>query len=526
MKHFYFVLITATCWLTSFAQDFSKTVTVSAGTPVKIKAGTPLFTSEITMKSSSTRFSSIFLEEALPESIIINYDRYVNVVGTANKNGGNDLISMPVKKNETVTYSEFLNYTNGALANTDVLPQHPTNESIYGFGPYDNVSQKYINYNASSDGGVILKRAAGYRAARRETGGQTLRFTGHISTDDEAIEITSASKNRWNLVGNPYPNYLDSKAFLNENISKLDDNAAAIYGYNSGTMEGPGTIGNFTIINYITFSNQKIAPGQGFLLSNKAKTPSNQIVFKQNMRVFDGEDDFILGRPTAPHQMLRLVASQDKASFATEIYFNANSTQGLDPGYDAALFDGADLNFMIYSHLVKDNSGRNMAIQSLGLQDVNEITIPLGLKTSKGKRVTISLENNTLPHEIQVFLEDKLNNIFTLLNETDYSFNAETAISGTGRFYLSLTNKTLSVGKEELRNLNVFTADKALIISGELLAETRISVYDIQGRLVLNSSLKRSTHQNIINISSLSSGVYVVKLNNFVQSFTKKVLIK
>lgn len=526
MKNIYLIFLLILFSKASVAQDFSRTVTVSAGIPVKINSGTLISASEITMKSTSTRFSSIFLEEALPESIIVNYDRYVNLIGTSGKNGGNDLISMPVKKSGSVTYSEFLTYANGTLTNADVLPQHPGIPEIYAFGPYDNVSQKYVNYHVIDDGGVILERAAGYRAARNETGSQTLRFTGNISIGDETVEMTSGSRNRWNLVGNPYPNYLDSQAFLDENSSKLDPNAVAIYGYNSGTREGEGTIGNFTIINRITYSDQKIAPGQGFLLLNKAKTASNPIVFKQDMRVFDGNDDFILGRPTAPHQMLRLMAAQDKTSFATEIYFNAHSSQGLDPGYDAALFDGVDQNFMVYSQLVKDNSGRNMAIQSLGLEDLNEINIPLGLKTAKGKKVTFSVENNTLPQDVQVFLEDKLNNTFTLLNETNYSFNAETAISGTGRFYLRLTNKTLSVDKDISRNLNVFTTDQALIVSGELMADTKISIYDIQGRLVLNSSLKMASSRNVIGTSDLSSGVYVVKLNNTEQSLTKKVIIK
>ncbi|MEO8773426.1 MAG: T9SS type A sorting domain-containing protein [Gelidibacter sp.] len=519
MKNSYLIFFITLFSFTSVAQNFSKTVTVSAGIPVKIKSGTLISASEITLKSTSDRFSSLFLEEALPGAVIVNYDRHVNL------RGGNDLISMPVKSTTAVVYSDFLNDTNGIVSNRDVLPQNPSKPSTYRFGPYSNVSQKYLNYDEVDDGAKELKRGVGYRAAANNAE-QTLRFTGSVSTVTETVNITTAGRNRWNLVGNPYPTYLNSQAFLDENIDQLDDNAAAIYGYNSGTREGEGTIGNFTIINRLTYTDQKIAPGQGFLVANKLSTPSSQISFTSAMRVFSGQDDFILNRNENQNKMLRLKAAHKTANFATEIYFNANSTLGLDPGYDAALFDGADTDFMIYSQLVKDNSGRNMAIQSLGFSDMDAVIIPLGIKTIQGARVTFSIESSNLPKGIEVYLEDKQANILTLLNTGDYAFTAKTAISGTGRFFLRMENRALSISDKENKSLQIFAGEQTLFINGQLLADTKVSVYDIQGRLVLTSSLKEGSDRNKINTTTLNTGVYVVRLVNEAQFQTKKVVIR
>ena len=525
MKHYY-ILIAAFCFgMTITAQNPSKSLTINAGTSVYVSLDTPISASEITLKSTSDSFSTLFMNEALGAATTVHYDRYVNLVGQSGVNGGNDLVALPVKK-DGETYANFLNHSiDGILTNADVLPQHPTISTLYAFGPYNNTARGYTNYNAATHGSIILKPGVGYRAAGRISG-QSIRFSGTVSMDIETVEITSARNNRWNSVGNPYPTYLDAQAFLDENMSKLDPNAAAIYGYNSGTLPGDGTMGNFTIINRLTNSDQNIAPGQGFLVSNDPLTPKNQIVFTPDMRIFSGGDDFILGKNAHQHQKLRIKASHATESFATEIYFNDHSSVGLDPGYDAALFDGTGGKFMLYTHLVKENKGQLMAIQSLGTLDMHNVVIPLGLKTSQGERVTFSIESISLPDEIQVYLEDKQNKSLTLLNSDSYTFTATDAISGAGRFFLRFESRSLSAEINELSSLQIFANEHILYINGQLLADTNVSFYDVQGRLVHTSILKQATSKNSIDAAHLSSGIYVVKLHNKQQDQTKKILLR
>ncbi|EPR72455.1 TonB-dependent receptor [Winogradskyella psychrotolerans RS-3] len=522
MKYNFLILFSILYCLNLNAQDLSKTMTVAPGTSISIAAGTTLSAAELNLKSTSDSFSSVMLDGTITPSTVVNYDRYVNVVGTSGVNGGNDLISLPVKTS-VATFGDFLNYSAdyGSTTNSATMP---TNGSVYAFGPYDNGNRSYTNYASATVGnGDVLERAVGYRAATNLGG--TLRFTGTISKVTETVSITTAEEYKWNSVGNPYPTYLDSQAFLTENASSLDEEAGAIYAYNNGAGSGPGVIGNFTIINDLVNTTWKIAPGQGFLVANAGTTP-NDINFTTSMRVFSGEDDFIAGRDENVNQMLRLKAEHSNANFATEIYFNNNSSIGLDPGYDARLFGESSLSFSLYSHLVEDNVGTSMAIQSLGTSDVNDVVIPLGLKVAQGQQVTLSIENTTLPNDVEVYLEDNLTNTFTLLNEGNYTFVANTTLAGTGRFYLRVGNSTLSQIDNALNSLNLYAANQKIFVKGQLLETTQVDVYDTLGRLVMGSSLETGSHTNEIDATQLNAGIYVVKLTNGKQELTKKVILK
>lgn len=507
------------------SQDLTSTVHVNAGTSVYVSSATTVSAEQINLKSTSNSFSTLFLNEDLDASVVVNYDRYVNVIGSSGQNGGNDLIAMPVKETGTVTVSDFINYTDGTSANSVIIPHSPSVTTLYAFGPYSNTSQNYINYNTATDGETELKRGVGYRAASYS--GQTVRFTGTVSTVTEVVDI-STNTNRWNLVGNPYPTYINSLRFLSQNAAVLDPNATAIYGYNSGTniVEGPGSFGNFTVINNLTNSDVNIAPGQGFLVANNPSNATGQISFTTVMRTLTGSDDFILGRATNANEMLRLKVENNTNAYATEIYFNDNSTLGLDPGYDAALFDGLNNNLVLYSHLVENNLGKNMAIQSLGFSSQNDVVIPLGLKATQGQEITFSLENITISDAYDVYLEDNLTNTFTLLNTTDYSITPNTTIDGTGRFFLRIGTQSLSNNDLEKDNLQIKASGQTVYINGLLLADSQVSIYDIQGRLVSTATLSEGSRSNTIRTNNVSIGVYVVKLSNATQERISKIILQ
>ena len=63
--------------------------------------------------------------------------------------------------------------------------------------------------------------------------------------------------------------------------------------------------------------------------------------------------------------------------------------------------------------------------------------------------------------------------------------------------------------------------DKTLYIKG-LNGESRINLYDATGKYVLNEKL----HKSSINLSSLSSGVYVYMIETDNQIFTGKLVVK
>jgi len=134
----------------------------------------------------------------------------------------------------------------------------------------------------------------------------------------------------------------------------------------------------------------------------------------------------------------------------------------------------------------------------------------------------------TLPTSVNVYLEDEVANTITLLNNSDYVFTPTIALSGTGRFFLRFSSEALSNPEESINDLQIYTTatTRALFVKGQLATGTTVSLYDLQGRMVSSSVLDTTSNFNQVDVSNLSSGVYVVKLNNVTQQKTQKVIIK
>ena len=186
---------------------------------------------------------------------------------------------------------------------------------------------------------------------------------------------------------------------------QLNNSGAAVYGYDGDASDG------WTIWNQ-AFSDSNpgtlIAPGQGFFVS--ANVGGGQISFNPSMRAIGNSNDFIVGRnnSSSTFNHLKLKIDQNENSYYTDFYFNPNANRGLDKGYDAELWGGIVPNFAIYSFLVNSNSGLPFAIQSLNEFDYSDVVIPIGVNASLGEEMIISLDENTLPENISIYMEDHL----------------------------------------------------------------------------------------------------------------------
>jgi len=201
-------------------------------------------------------------------------------------------------------------------------------------------------------------------------------------------------------------------------------------------------------------------------------------------------------------------------------------TLGLDPGYDTSLYEGMSSNLMIYSHLVDDNNGVDLAIQALGSEDFNNTTIPLGVKASQGEQLTFSLEDSTLYGDVKIYLQDTETNTFTLLNSSDYTVNLNTNLNGTGRFYLTTTAESLSILDQSKVNLEIFSTQNTLHLRGQLLEDSKITAYDVQGREVFSNLIKAGNTSENLDISNLTTGIYIVRALNSKQEKTQKIIIR
>jgi hypothetical protein len=485
---------------------FLERVSVIEGNSLTIK-GDVVTANQLQVNANSTSTGSVIIDGTVTGNI--RFNRYVN-----SNAADNDLISAPVP----VTFSSI----------AGDLYANPTTTTQKLFGPFNNSTGVYENWDTATDGATTLAQGKGYRAAHA-TGNEIL-FTGSpvspavdvpVSITDETATGTGNFK-RWNLIGNPFPSYLDFAAFFTENSSQLDAGAfQAIYGYDADDVDGS----NYTIWNAFN-TTDKITPGQGFFV--RAKTGGGTITFKPAMRTTGTSDDFIVGRLTTPNFVLsEFFLSNGTNNYDTKIYFAEGQTRGLDPGYDAAAFGGSSIG--IYTNLVEDNVGVEFAVQALPYNDFNDVVVPLGINGDAGVQLTLGIDVTTtnIPSNINVYLEDNVENTWTLLNSGDFIFTPPTEISGVGRFYLHFSSTTLSTNDNLLNGLSIYTdeSSKTVVVKGQLNTDTRAVIYDMQGRLVLKQELESSSTTNTIDVSALNAGIYIVELENNSQSRAQKVII-
>ena len=490
------------------------TMTVNPGASLTIDTGVVLTAANgMTLESSSTSYSSLLGTGTVAGNI--DYDRFVNSNAL-----GNDLVSAPL---EGEAWADFLNFPN----NVALLDDGGDPVTTYAFGPFDKITGTFQNYDENTV--ATLTSGVGYRAATDN--GEALRFQGTVNTGTVTVDIIVSGplSPEWNLVGNPYPSYLNVQSFLSHdvgggvvNIQLFDAPTAAIYGYDGSATNG------WTIYNLAnTTASTVIAPGQGFFVSADAtNAPIHDLEFTQAMRTSGTADDFISGR-NAELSYLKLKASTANNAYTTDFYFNANATEGFDAGYDAAIYGGTTPDFAIYSHLVDDNTGIAMTLQAVNSTNISDVSIPLGVHANQGEQLTFSIADMTIPASVNVYLEDVVKSKITLLNNSDYVFTPTTELSGTGRFFLRTSEDALSAIDNSLDNLNIFALNtsKEIVISGQLEENTVLNLYDIQGRNVVSVQLDNTSLENRIDVSSLSGGVYIVAVKNNKQQKTQKVII-
>jgi hypothetical protein len=496
----------------SNSNTYFDTLSIDPGASVTVAAGASINANSATiLNSTSSTFSSLIVKGSINGTV--NYNRYTALIGSE-AGGTNDLISAPV-----------VGQVFGAFATEN--PNLAASNTLRAFAPYNTSAGAYQNYDTANNAATVLDSGIGYRAATSD--GSTLKFTGTVSTADVAVSISDDNAgNAWNLIGNPYPSYIDFERFFIQNKDEFNSESEyqAVYGYNGATSNG------WTVWNSATIADpaitELIAPGQAFFV--KAKPTGGAVAFTTAMQTTGNADDFINGKQANLEVALcklRLSSETDKAS--TAIYFIEGTTRGLDVGYDAATYSQSSSGFSIFSNLVADNTGSAMAIQSLGYSDFNDVVVPLGIN-AKSVALTIGIDKlaTTLPADIGVYLEDREINTFTLLTSNDYTFTPSSDLKGAGRFYLHYSAKALTAESTDFNYIQIYTtiSPREIMIKGSLKSDATAVLYDVNGRLVLNQKLKQTLSTHRIDASGLSVGFYLIKVFNDQGVKTQKIFIQ
>ena len=428
-----------------------------------------------------------------------------------------------------VTYNRYVLENSWHLVSSPVVGQAisalatgnsiATNATHCGIAPYDNAATAWALYTLNYGGGDVFIPAKGYEVQRTASG--TLPFTGTVNTNDVNISLsTPDAGNKWNLIGNPFTAAINANEnadgtnnFLTVNTAVLEAGEyQAIYVWDPTADAGNG--------DYITVNQSLgatyIAPGQSFFVY--ADESDGNASFTKLMQNSQTGNIFKSGE-TDPTEITLLANSKNRTK-STHIKYINGQTPDIDPGYDAARFDGYDNTFALYTQLVADNSSTiELDIQCLPKDEYSHV-VPVGINATAGE-VSFSIETNNWPGGTPVYIEDRQTGTFTSLeNGNTYFADIEAESNGFGRFFLH--TKAVETGiTETMKEIVILPQplSNSLLITGIENTNSNFVLYDVAGRKLKELKLQ----SNHVSMQGIKAGVYIATVETDTQIKSEKI---
>ena len=360
------------------------------------------------------------------------------------------------------------------------------------------------------------------------TGTSNVVFSGVLNTGDVHVPLTRSGsvKAGFNLVGNPYPSYLDWTlvAAANPDVSttmwfrtKTNTNAYTFSTYNA--------LGNVAVANNANTTVTKyIPPMQAFWVRVNPDKTSTDFMMTNAMR---SHADVSGNRFKAPadikQKILRLSVTNGINTDETVIYFNANASNEFD-GYDSNKMSNSN-SAIPEIFTVVDN--QQLVINGLKTMD-DDIEIPLGFSTGEANLFKIKTTDLTGFNEAeQIVLKDKLLHTELILDaDAEYEFSSD-AVNTSNRFSIQFRSPSVTTENDfsVVNSANIYLSDNKIIVdcSDFELCTGRVSVYSVLGQNIVETNIVRPT---TILDNNLSGGVYFVVLKINQQVITKKIIVK
>ncbi len=423
------------------------------------------------------------------------------------------LITAPVSGQSIKNFVE--NSGNDIRVNTTVTPNRYA-VAYYNDSKAEGSKWVYYTTDDLASNTITFEKGKSYIISRATDG--RVYFTGNIETNDVSIDVDA---DQWNAIGNPYTAYLPINAnsdnnFIQENLSKLDPLYQSVYIWDASQ--------NKYVTASLSDGDTLLNVGQGFMI--KTNTGVSSITFKESHRLPNATTT-TLSR-SRNRSSIRLIANQNDVQVITKINYINNTTKGLDPGYDIGNFKGA--SFDVFTHLVEGNENTDFTIQSLPDSDYETTVIPIGLQSDAGKEISLTVDTDNIPANLNIYLEDTATGKFiNLTKEKPYTFKTTSKLEGIGRFYLHTSSKILNTEDEiELtQNVEIVKSGKQEITIQGLAKnkQVTVSLYSVLGNEIYKQIV---VPQGMLTIQSnrLDTGVYIVKVESLQGTITKKVIFK
>ena len=506
---------TAANWDSGSVPSSYTDVSITAGQTIEAGNSTAASANNIDIDSGG----SLTIDQT--SSVTVSDDFTNN--GTVTLNSGGSLIVNGSSSGDII-YNRTLATTNWYLVSSPVVGETYDDSYVTANGIASGIqntnSRGIATYVTTDDSWdymlagetATFSAGTGYSVQRSSVG--TVSFTGTLNVDNAGVDVVLSSVgNRFNLLGNPYTSHIASATFL-ANESAVSD-TQTLWVWNQGSGSGAyevKTLGDAMVI----------APAQGFFV--KANAAGGTFNFTESNQASSGGT---FQRTDTRPEIYLTISDQTEAREA-KIYYIEDMTTGFDVGYEGELFNGVSNPLAIYTHLVADSEGKNYQVQSLPPNNYENMIVPVGINAVSGSDITIDASTNNFPSGINIYLEDKQDNTFTLL-DTDANFSAtlENSLSGIGRFYLHTTSGVLSADDLALdNNISIYKSSiDNLRIVGVQNGTAKLQMFNIFGKTVLKTSFE-GNGVNDINLNNIPVGIYIVKLATENGTINRKIIIQ
>jgi hypothetical protein len=198
---------------------------------------------------------------------------------------------------------------------------------------------------------------------------------------------------------------------------------------------------------------------------------------------------------------------------SAQIYYIPGTTQGIDEGYDAGMFEDNNPEIAVSTHI--DGSTIDFAIQSLPDNDFENKAVAVGLNAPQGSTVSFTADVANLPGDTKVYLEDRLTGKFTRLDEagSSYTIDMNSASKGAGRFFIHTTQGAMGVVDEVMGDLTVVALPREhkIRVLGTVTPNSLATIYGMNGSVV-GTQVLPNVGENEMPFMPVSSGVYLLKV--------------
>jgi hypothetical protein len=337
----------------------------------------------------------------------------------------------------------------------------------------------------------------------------TVQFNGTLNTGDKSIGLTrtqGASKEGFNLVGNPYPSYLNAATLLSTNSLKVEGNIW--YRTHTGEAYQFQTYNSTSDVSVPKYSNGSyIPPMQGFWV--RAKSNGVSLDFTNAMRKHNDSTVVILLRaPKAPvtdRQLIRLQVSSGSVSDELVIYSNSNASNAFDAYDSSKMLNGSTSEV---PDMYTTAGSEKVVINGLNTLPL-DVVIPVSFAANNASTTSFTISANeisNLPSGVTVKIVD--NSVETSLSDGGtYTFTADAGTTKTFGLILRSPGAITGIENGNADKFHVYANSSRLIVVNAPAA-TLVNVYNATGQRIASQNMNSTSLQ----IDVPAAGVYMVSV--------------